>query len=73
MVTKLKCRNRAAKALSAGVVLLAFILCLQAQTASEYQVKSAYLYNFAKVSQWPAEALPGPGSALVIGVFGGRR
>lgn len=71
MVIKLKCRNRAAKALCTGVVLLGFTLPLQAQTASEYQIKSAYLYNFAKMSQWPADALPGPESTLVIGVFGG--
>jgi hypothetical protein len=31
------------------------------QSASEYQVKAAYLYNFAKMSQWPAQSLPGRG------------
>jgi TonB family protein len=42
-----------------------------AETASEYQIKAAYLYNFAKATQWPEEAIPGPDSALVIAVFGG--
>ena len=41
------------------------------QTASEYQIKAAYLYNFAKATQWPAQAFPHPDSILVIGVFGG--
>src|SRR5579884_951729 len=40
------------------------------ESASEYQIKSAYLYNFAKMTQWPARALP-PNSDLVIGVIGG--
>jgi TonB family protein len=42
-----------------------------AETASEYQIKAAYLYNFAKATQWPEEALPAPDSSLVIAVFGG--
>jgi TonB family protein len=43
----------------------------RAQSASEYQVKAAYLYNFAKATEWPAEVLPRADSTLVIGVFGG--
>lgn len=42
-----------------------------AQTASEYQIKAAYLYNFAKATQWSREALPNADSPLVIAVFGG--
>ena len=34
--------------------------------SSEYQVKAAYLYNFAKLVDWPAPA-NGP---VVIAVFG---
>jgi len=41
------------------------------QTATESQVKAAYLYNFAKISQWPAQVLPDGNSPLVIGVLGG--
>lgn len=52
------------------VALVAALTVASAQTASEYQVKAAYLYNFAKATQWP-EALPAPDSPLVIGVFGG--
>src|SRR5437763_5506041 len=43
------------------------------QTASEFQVKSAYLYNFAKRAQWPEHTLPNHKSKLVICVFGGER
>ena len=39
-------------------------------TVSEYQIKSAYLYNFAKMTRWPADALA-ENAILVIGVYGG--
>ncbi len=47
--------------LSAGV---------QAQTSNEYQVKAAFLYNFAKFVDWPAEAFGGSNGMLIIGVIG---
>ena len=40
------------------------------QTADEYQVEAAYLYNFAKMANWPAQILPAGGD-LVVGVLGG--
>jgi TonB family protein len=56
-------------------VLCAAALCISAlaQTTSEYQVKSAFLYNFAKLASWPEQALPTPTSKLVICVFSGDR
>lgn len=36
----------------------------------EYEVKAAFLYNFAKFVEWPAEALGGAGEPLVICVLG---
>lgn len=41
-----------------------------AQTASEYQVKAAFLYNFTKFVRWPEDALPDKNSPLVIGILG---
>jgi TonB family protein len=41
------------------------------QEASEYQVKAAYLFNFAKSAQWPPQILPEDAAPLIIGVFGG--
>ena len=43
----------------------------QIQTASQYQVEAAYLYNFAKFTEWPKQSLPEGPSSLVIGVVGG--
>src|SRR5436190_23014687 len=37
---------------------------------SEYQLKAAFLFNFAKFVEWPAEAFPEPESRFVIGVLG---
>jgi len=58
--------------------LVATVLCAavsvigaQAQVASESQVKSAYLYHFAKMASWPQEALPTATSKLVMCVLGG--
>ena len=44
-------------------------LCAQ-QTTEEYQVKAAYLYNFAKMANWPAQILPDR-AGLIVGVLGG--
>ena len=36
----------------------------------EYKVKAAFLYNFAKLVQWPATAFPKAETPLTIGVLG---
>src|SRR5579863_4784860 len=41
------------------------------QSATEDQVKAAYLLNFAKLAEWSRQALPDGPSRLVIGVSGG--
>jgi len=40
------------------------------QTFDEYQVKAAFLYNFAKFVEWPAASFASPASPIVIGVLG---
>lgn len=42
---------------------------LRAQTVNEYQVKAAFIVNFAKFVDWPIDAL-GDGGSLVVGVVG---
>jgi hypothetical protein len=37
---------------------------------SEYEIKGAFLYNFAKFVTWPAEKLSAPDSPIVIGILG---
>jgi len=51
-----------------GVCLLAAVA--QAQSATEYQVKAAFLFNFARFVEWPADAFPSADAALQICVLG---
>ena len=50
--------------------VLGLILETPAQRPSEYEVKAAFLYNFARFVTWPDTAFAGADSPLVIGVFG---
>jgi YfiR/HmsC-like len=40
------------------------------QTADEYQVKAAFIYNFAKFVEWPPEAFKTPAEPMTICVLG---
>lgn len=42
----------------------------QAPSATEYQVKAAFLYNFAKFVEWPNESFPDPAAPIQICVLG---
>jgi hypothetical protein len=41
-----------------------------AQTAAEYQLKAAFLFNFVQFAHWPENAFDDNESPLVIGVLG---
>lgn len=38
--------------------------------SSEYLIKAGFIYNFAKLMEWPAPTFPQPTSPIVIGVLG---
>jgi hypothetical protein len=40
--------------------------------ADEWQIKSAFIYNFTKFVEWPEAALGGPAQPIVIGVLGDK-
>jgi hypothetical protein len=42
----------------------------QKEAPSEYEVKSAFLYNFAKFTTWPTNAFSAPDAPLLIAVLG---
>jgi hypothetical protein len=42
----------------------------QAGPPNEYQVKAAFLYNFAKFVEWPPQAFTSPTEPIVIGIAG---
>jgi hypothetical protein len=54
------------------LALLAAVLDSRAQATqpSEYQLKAAFLYHFAQLVTWPAEAFGESGSPMVIAVLG---
>jgi hypothetical protein len=65
----LACRRQSRKRVGLiGVCLL--VTFAQAQSATEYQVKAAFLFNFAKFVEWPTDAFPSADSALQICVLG---
>lgn len=37
---------------------------------TEYEVKAAFLYNFAKFTQWPQDVFPDTASPILIGILG---
>jgi hypothetical protein len=45
-------------------------VCAQSREASEYEIKAAFLYNFAKFVEWPPEASPGANDPLAICIVG---
>ena len=55
-------------------VRMALVTCMAAETPGqdldEYQVKAAFLYNFARFVEWPAEAFRGPGEPFSICILG---
>jgi hypothetical protein len=41
--------------------------------SSEYLLKAGFIYNFAKLVEWPADTFPRADAAIVIGVIGEDR
>jgi hypothetical protein len=63
----------AAASLGLGICLCAPMVGRGAEPerlAGEYQVKAAYLFNFAKFVEWPVGAFATPDAPLVIGIYG---
>jgi YfiR/HmsC-like len=58
------------KWLAIRVVLCFLAVVTQAQSATEYQVKAAFLFNFAKFVEWPADVFPVADAALQVCVLG---
>src|SRR5450759_4181313 len=69
----MRCRRQARVYWPAlGTVLLLLLpgphlLC--AQTVSEDQVKAAYVYNFSKFVEWPAQAFASPTAPILLCVL----
>ena len=76
-----KCRWRSTFAIRRGGVAVFLLTCAMAMgnladlrtqnpPPGEYEVKAAFLYNFAKFVEWPQGAFADADSPLIIGVLG---
>ena len=43
---------------------------IESSDSSEYLIKAGFIYNFAKLVEWPSSAFPQPDSPIVIGILG---
>jgi len=43
---------------------------MDSSDSSEYLIKAGFIYNFAKLVEWPTTAFPQPDSPIVIGILG---
>lgn len=53
-----------------AAVFGSLVTAAQTQTADEYQVKAAYMYNFSKFVEWPAQVFDSPTQPIVFCVLG---
>jgi hypothetical protein len=66
-------RSRATSILGLGVIWLLLTTSAsrtQSSPPSEYQIKAAFLFNFARFVEWPTKAVAGSSSPMVIGILG---
>ncbi len=42
----------------------------QSEPPTEYEIKAAFLYNFAKFVEWPADAFPDAQAPVLLGILG---
>ncbi len=61
---------------SLNICILLFVLFIlnpsaaRSQQYTEYELKAAYLFNFGKFVQWPAEAFKKSTDPFIIGIYG---
>jgi len=60
----------ALRLLMVGLVLLNFAEIGRAQQSEEYHVKAAFLFHFAQLVEWPADALGDDKNPITLCTFG---
>lgn len=69
-LTGMAVRKKIFFVLGLGLLLAARPACAQSPAPSEYQLKAAFLYNFAKFIEWPPKAFADGKAPFIIGVLG---
>lgn len=59
----------------AALIVLAALVCARVapaaeRVAGEYEIKAAFLYNFAQYIEWPTDGVPDSDGAFIIGILG---
>ncbi len=62
--------DRCQLALALSAALLSNILAAAVPVASEYDIKAAFLFQFSRFVEWPADSFSGPDAPLTICVMG---
>jgi hypothetical protein len=62
--------KRLAPLLAMTAMLRCATVCRAGEPSQEYKVKAAFIYNFARFIEWPAEVFGGGDAPFVIGVVG---
>ncbi len=65
-----RCPGFRAWVLAAWLLLGGLDLPAQTNVSKEYQIKAAFIFNFAQFVEWPPEAFPEKETPLVVGVLG---
>jgi uncharacterized protein DUF4154 len=52
------------------LIFAGYFLYGQNKTATEYQVKAVFLYNFTQFIEWPQSAFDNPDDPFIIGIIG---
>jgi hypothetical protein len=63
-----KMMRRASKAVA--FIIVSAMISAQAQTFTEYQVKAAHIFNFARFVEWPSPVESGSNVPMVVGILG---
>src|SRR5256886_17639517 len=66
----IKRRVRAAVAILPLLLMATTLSAQNSPGSSEYLIKAGFIYNFANLVQWPANAFSQPDSPIVIGILG---
>jgi hypothetical protein len=53
-----------------GVFAVAMLTCAATAQSREYQIKAAFLYNFAQFTDWPSAAFANTNAPFYIGILG---
>src|ERR1041385_8606935 len=71
IVERLRLFGKPCRVFGLAALLLVFgVTTSRGATALEMEVKAAYLYNFAKFVEWPAEAFSSDAAPIQLAVYG---